>query len=89
MRVERFGHLYRSREKTLHLQRRGGEAAMNEVAEEIRLEEEAKKNTAVSDLVDFIRDLDGSVQDLFARIERLELEVQRLRDDVNYLLTKI
>lgn len=62
---------------------------MNEVAEEIRLEEEAKKNTAVSDLVDFIRDLDGSVQDLFARIERLELEVQRLRDDVNYLLTKI
>ena len=62
---------------------------MNEAAEEIRLEEEAKKNTAVSDLVDFIRDLDGSVQDLFARIERLELEVQRLRDDVNYLLTKI
>ena len=62
---------------------------MKEVAEEIRLEEEAKKNTAVSDLVDFIRDLDGSVQDLFARIERLELEVQRLRDDVNYLLTKI
>lgn len=54
-----------------------------------RLEEEAKKNTAVSDLVDFVLGLESDIGDLVVRLERLEGEVQRLRDDVNYLLTKI
>ena len=54
-----------------------------------QLEEEAKKNTSISDVVNFVLGLESDIGDLVVRIERLEEEVQRLRDDVNYLLTKI
>lgn len=72
--------------------RRGGRVVMKKVVVDPRLErleEEAKKNTAVSDLVDFVLGLESDIGDLVVRLERLEGEVQRLRDDVNYLLTKI
>ena len=62
---------------------------MNEVAEELRVEQDAKQNTSRSDLVEFMLDLDDLVHDLLGRLERLEGEVQRLRDDVNYILGKI
>ena len=54
-----------------------------------QLEEEAKKNTSIGDVIDFVLGLESDIGDLVVRIERLEEEVQRLRDDVNYLLTKI
>ena len=58
-------------------------------AELLRLEREATEQTSISDIVEAI----GAVEDMLWRLEdeldELKREFQRLRDDVNYLLSKI
>jgi len=58
------------------------------MAELLRLEREAQGNVSVADVVEMISGLEDEIGDLLARLEKVEAEVQRLRDDVDYLLTK-
>ena len=62
---------------------------MNEAAEILRVEREAAEGTSVADVVEMISGLEQDIGDLIVRIEQLEAEVQRLRDDVDYLFSKI
>ena len=59
------------------------------VAELLRLEKEAQENVSISDLVGMISGLEEDIGDLLARLAKVEVEVQRLRDDVDYILRKI
>jgi len=62
---------------------------MRETTELLRLEKEAQENVSVVDVVEMISGLEDDLGDLLARLEKVEVEVQRLRDDVDYLLTRI
>jgi len=62
---------------------------LNEAAELIQLEHKAAQQTSLTDILGMIDSVEDLLYRLRDEVEGLSRQVQRLRDDVDYVFSKI